>query len=60
MKNCVLMVIDLIRTRTNDYTTTNINNMREVMIKEKQFIHILSHQNHIKLIQMMFLLSLMI
>ena len=41
MKNCVLMVIDLIRTRTNDYTTTNINNMREVMIKEKQFIHIL-------------------
>ena len=41
MKNCVLMVIDLIRTRTNDYTTTNINKMREVMIKEKQFIHIL-------------------
>ena len=41
MKNCVLMVIDLLRTRTNDYTTTNINNMREVMIKEKQFIHIL-------------------
>ena len=41
MKNCVLMVIDLLRTRTNDYTTTNINNMRQVMIKEKQFIHIL-------------------
>lgn len=41
MKNCVLMVIELLRTRTNEYTTTNNSNMREIMLKQKQFIHIL-------------------